>query len=57
MPTGLRQIVDHRTGVALVGSLLVGAAYLHRHPFPTDSPPLVLIRYHTLWLFGGLRAA
>jgi hypothetical protein len=56
MADRLRHLADRRTMVACVGSLVVGLVYLHGHPFPAGSPPLVILRYHTPWLVGILRA-
>ena len=52
----LRQLTDRRTSMALLGSLLIGTAYLRSHPFPADSPVVVLIGAHTPWLATALWA-
>jgi hypothetical protein len=43
MTRHLPALVEHPTLIAAAFSAVIGAAYLHGHPFPSGSPPLVLV--------------
>jgi hypothetical protein len=52
----LRAIVDRRTVLAGLASLLLGPVLLRRFPLPADAAPLVLIQWHSPWLFRAMAA-